>query len=94
MQPHGHHDRLCDGQLPPPPAPPPPSPLAHSLSPFLILALDLRSQGHFRRVISALCKKAGQGDFLQEKKKILIRERARSIFGKKKYFYVKTILKS
>lgn len=80
-------------------SPPPFLPLPHRPSltrcPFLIVASDLRSQGHFRRIISALCKKAGHGDFLQEKKKkILIRERARSIFGKKKYFYVKTILKS
>lgn len=53
------------------PVPSPIAPRSLSLCPFLIVASDLRSQGHFRRVISALCKQAGQGDFLQEKKKYL-----------------------
>lgn len=73
-------------------SPPPFLPLPHRPSltrcPFLIVASDLRSQGHFRRIISALCKKAGHGDFLREKKKNTYKRKSPEYFWKKKNIFM------
>jgi hypothetical protein len=91
MWPHGHNDKLFDGQLSPSLSTPPLS-FAHSLCPFLIVASHLGSQGHFQSIVSALCKKAGRGSFYK-RKKMTYKRKSLEYFWKK-YFYVKTILKS
>lgn len=91
-QPGAQGDRIIDRQLSRPLFP-------LTLCPFVTVASDLWSQGHFLHVISALCKKAGQGGlFTGEKKKMTYQRKSPQYFWKKKkkkkYFYVKTILKS
>lgn len=96
MWPRGHDDKSWVGSFLPPCLSPPSLPSAPTL--FLSLShscfISEVARALSARKLSALSKKAGRGTFYKKKKYDLSKKEPGVFLEKKKYFYVKTILKS